>query len=64
MELSKDEECQRAKRICFMTTDYHDRITIIYECLVDREFDVVLLNLDELISEFKLVKKSLENDEF
>lgn len=61
---NKKLEIERAMRISMRMEDCHLVISDIYEKLVDREFDTVPQQIKCLISDLRMVLKSMEDDDF
>ena len=59
-----DSEDKRAYRISFRINSCHQALTVIYETLVDREFVTAEQEVRQLISEMKLIIKSIQHDDF
>ena len=59
-----DSEDKRAYRICFTLNSCHQALTVIYESLVDREFVTAEKEIRQVISEMKLMIKSMQHDDF
>jgi hypothetical protein len=57
-------EKERANRIGMRMEDIHLAVTDIYEKLVDREFDTVPAKVKTIISDLKMLLKSMEDDDF
>ena len=62
MDFNKENE--RAFRIYFTIDSCHTALTDIYEKLVDREFDTVEKDIRGIISELRIIIKSIEEDDF
>ena len=62
--MNLDKENERAFRICFTIDSCHNALTEIYEKLVDREFDTVEKDIRGVISELRIIIKSIEDDDF
>lgn len=60
----KQEESDRAFRIAEMTDECHLLVTKIYESLVDREFVSAEKEMKLLISDIRLMIKSIPDDVF
>jgi hypothetical protein len=59
-----DSEDKRAYRISFRVNSCHQALTIIYETLVDREFSVSEKEIRQIITELRLMLKSIQHDDF
>jgi hypothetical protein len=59
-----DEENQRAYRIGIRTKECHDRLTDIYESLVDRDFVIAEKEVKTIMIQLRLILKSIEEDDF
>ena len=59
-----DSEDKRAYRISFRINSCHQALTVIYETLVDREFVTAEQEVRQVISEMKLIIKSIQHDDF
>ena len=57
-------ERERAMRIGLRTEDCHLAINEIYEKLVDRDFDGVHDRVKTIISDLRMLLKSMEDDDF
>lgn len=57
-------EKERANRIGMRMEDIHLAVTDIYEKLVDREFETVPVKVKTIISDLKMLLKSMEDDDF
>jgi hypothetical protein len=64
MDDNLKEENERAHRIGFMTNNFHDDITFIYEGLVDKEYPSVISKIRSLMTELRYVIKLAEQDDF
>ena len=62
MTTSKDQA--RADRIHRRINEYHIILTSIYEGLVDRDFNIVETDIKFLLMEFRLILKSIQEDDF
>lgn len=60
-DLSED---RRACRISFRINACHKSLTELYESLVDRDFVVSEKEAKQVISELKLIIKSIKHDDF
>jgi hypothetical protein len=58
------EENDRAFRIFFSIDSCHKTLTVVYEKLVDREFDAVKNDIRSIITELKTIIKSVDDDDF
>lgn len=61
---NRKSEDERAYRIAFTINDCHVSLANVYENLVDREFIVAEKDLRFVISELRLILKSIEEDDF
>lgn len=52
----------RAARILILINEHHDSLTIIYETLVDREYEACKKETVKLIMEMKELLKSIDRD--
>jgi len=59
-----DSEDKRAYRISFRLNACHQALTVIYETLVDREFVTADKEIRQVITEMKLIIKSMQHDDF
>jgi hypothetical protein len=59
-----DSEDKRAYRISFTLNSCHKALTVVYESLVDREFVTAEKEIRQIISEMKLIMKSIKHDDF
>jgi hypothetical protein len=59
-----DSEDKRAYRISFSINSCHQALTVIYESLVDREFVTAEKEIKQVITEMKLIIKSIHHDDF
>lgn len=57
-------ETERARRIYMRMEDCHLIITEVYEKLVDRDFESVPFKVKILISDLRMILKSMEDDDF
>jgi hypothetical protein len=57
-------ETERAMRIYMRMEDCHLIITEVYEKIVDRDFDKVPDKIKTLISDLRMILKSMEDDDF
>lgn len=55
---------ERAVRIQITTNDIHNRVTNIYECLCEREFEPVREEIKVISNELRIINKSIDDDEF
>lgn len=60
----RNSEVRRAERILFSINQCQLALAAIYEELVDREFKDAEKKLKELITELRLMLKSIEDDDF
>lgn len=61
---SNQVEDRRAYRISFRINSSHQSLTVIYESLVDRDFDVAEKEIKQIIAEMRLILKSIQQDDF
>jgi hypothetical protein len=59
-----DSEDRRAYRISFRINSCHQALTVVYETLVDREFSVSEKEIRQIITELRLMLKSIQHDDF
>jgi hypothetical protein len=59
-----NNEMDRARRIAFTIDICHKSLADIYERLVDREFHKVDKDIISVISELRMLLKSIEHDDF
>jgi hypothetical protein len=59
-----DSEDKRAYRISFRLNACHQSLAVIYENLVDREFGSVENEARQIITEMRLIIKSIKHDDF
>lgn len=59
-----DSEDKRAYRISFRLNACHQSLTVIYESLVDREFGISEKEIKQVITEMKIILKSMHHDDF
>jgi hypothetical protein len=64
MSSNRKSEDERAYRIAFIINDCHIVLANVYENLVDREFVSADKDLRLVISELRLILKSIEEDDF
>lgn len=64
MNPSDHAENKRAERIAFRISQHHVSLANIYECLVDREFVPVKIEIQDMIQDLRFILKSLEDDDF
>jgi hypothetical protein len=57
-------EKERANRIGMRMEDIHLAVTDIYEKLVDREFETVPVKVKTIITDLRMLLKSMEDDDF
>jgi hypothetical protein len=63
MDDNKNDDNARALRIFLMTNECHEKITNVYENLVDKDFEPAKKDLMALISElYVMLKKTKYND--
>lgn len=63
MDDNKNDDNARALRIFLMTNECHEKITNVYENLVDKDFELAKQDLMALISEmYVMLKKTKYND--
>ena len=55
-------EIERLNYINHMMDDIHNSSNTIYECLVDREYDQLKIEITSLIKQLKSIQDSLEDD--
>ncbi len=63
-ELRRWEEDNRAFRISLRMTENHKLLASVYENLVDRNFLTAEKDIKKVISDLKLIIKSIEDDDF
>jgi hypothetical protein len=59
-----DSEDKRAYRISFRINSCHQALTVVYETLVDREFSTSEKEIKQIITELRLMLKSIHQDDF
>lgn len=59
-----DDEDKRAYRIAFRLNASHQSLNVIYESLVDREFGIAEKELKQIVTELRLIIKSIQQDDF
>lgn len=59
-----DSEDKRAYRISFRLNACHQSLTVIYESLVDREFGISEKEIRQVITEMRIILKSMHHDDF
>ena len=59
-----EDEIQRAYRIGIRTKECHDRLTDIYESLVDRDFVIADKEIKTIMIQLRLLLKSMQEDDF
>ena len=59
-----DSEDKRAYRISFRVNACHQALTVIYESLVDREFVTAEMEIKQIITELRIILKSMPHDDF
>jgi hypothetical protein len=59
-----DSEDKRAYRISFRINACHQALTVIYESLVDREFGISEKEIRQVITEMRIILKSMHHDDF
>jgi len=59
-----DSEDKRAYRISFRINACHQALTVIYESLVDREFGISEKEIRQVITEMRIILKSIHHDDF
>lgn len=64
MSDAKKLEIERANRICMRMDDIHISVADIYEKLVDREFTTVPDKVKSIVSDLRMMLKSMEDDDF
>lgn len=64
MSPQKKQEIDRADRIGFTIEECHELLASLYESLVDREFPDATKRCIEIITEIKIIIKSIESDDF
>jgi hypothetical protein len=57
------KERDRAARIAFTTEGFHTSVAMIYEKLVDREYESVKNDIKSLIKDLRDIIKTIEYDE-
>ena len=62
-ELNESED-KRAYRISFRVNACHQALTVIYETLVDREFVTAEKEIKQIITELRIMLKSMPHDDF
>ena len=64
MSGAKKLEIERANRISMRMDDIHVAVADIYEKLVDREFTTVPDKVKSIVSDLRMMLKSMEDDDF
>jgi len=64
MNKNLSSENSRAERIIFIINEQHVLLANIYETLVDRDFVTAEKDIRYLITDLRLVLKSIEDDDF
>ena len=64
MNETEKKENDRAARIAFTTSGYHESISTIYEQIVDREFDSAKEEIKVLIKDLRDLQKNMDDDDF
>lgn len=64
MTTNVQHESDRASRISFMTTGYHESVSSIYERLVDREYYAAKKDVKSLMKELRELLKLIDEDDF
>jgi hypothetical protein len=64
MNLQEDLENERAERLAIRIGECHRLLANIYENLVDREFESVTKDSKNIITQIRLILKSMEEDDF
>lgn len=64
MEYNLKRENARAERISFRITQHYLASANIYENLVDRDFKPAEREIKDIITDLRLILKSIEEDDF
>lgn len=64
MNSNDPKENDRAARIAFRISSCHKLLAQVYEHTVDREYTIAEKRTREIMSELRLVIKSMEHDDF
>jgi predicted transcriptional regulator len=64
MNGNQNKENLRAERIFFRINQNHQLLTDVYEKLVDRDFKPAEKDIKDLITDLRLILKSIEEDDF
>lgn len=64
MNETEKKENDRAARIAFTTSGYHESISTIYEQVVDREYEPAKEQIKLLMKDLRDLYKSIEDDDF
>jgi hypothetical protein len=64
MDNKKNDDNARALRIFSTTNKCHERVTDIYENLVDKDFEPAKQDLMELITELHVMIKKIKYNDF
>jgi hypothetical protein len=64
MDDNKNDDNARALRIFLMTSECHERITNVYENLVDKDFELAKQDLMALISELHVMFDKIKYNDF
>lgn len=64
MDDNLKKENDRAYRIGFMTGNFHNDISFIYETLVDREYEESVTRVKALMVELRYIIKLTQEDDF
>lgn len=64
MDNKKNDDNARALRIFSTTNECHDKITNVYENLVDKEYEPARQDLMALISELYVMLKKIKYNDF
>jgi hypothetical protein len=64
MDEKRRQEVERADRIAYLIGIQYDSLTVLYETICDKEYEEAQKEIKVLMTELRLIFKSIEYDDF
>ena len=64
MDEKRRQEEERADRIAYLIGIQYDSLTVLYETICDKEYEEAQKEIKVLMTELRLIFKSIEYDDF
>jgi len=64
MDEKRRQEVERADRIAYLIGIQYDSLTVLYETICDKEYEEAKKEIKVLMTELRLIFKSIEYDDF